>query len=120
MPNPITVRTLRRDLVRWLLALVPAAAAAQSPVVITPGATTFGPPKPVNGECPSCHTKHAPISATAGTGYATSEWSPAGTGTNGLTFLPVLVRCKFCSAAFYQDPEFLAPPGASGSRGYPF
>ena len=67
---------------------------AQQPVVITPGQTTFGPPKPVNGECPTCHTINAKLVKDSGMVAASAMGWP-----------PVLVRCKFCSSAFYQDYE---------------
>lgn len=58
---------------------------AQQPVIITPGPTTFGPPKPVNGECPACHTKNkVPLRSVIGADA-------------------YIERCTFCSCMFAID-----------------
>ena len=56
-----------------------------SPVIITPGPTTFGPPRPVNGECPACRTKHKPLREEE-------------TGSRAYQ-----MRCTFCSCLFVID-----------------
>lgn len=75
---------------RWkfFAALFAPFAAAQEPIIITPGLTTFGPPKPANGECPACHTKHVP---EKNTGNETSN--------------AYMKRCGFCSCLFVIECE---------------
>lgn len=80
-------------------ALVASVAKAQS-VIITPGATTFGPPRPLNGECPNCHTMHPPFrpdTEPLETPGETWDW------INGKWSR--MVRCVFCRVSFWQDQE---------------
>lgn len=119
MPQSLTPR--RRALLQSIFA-VPVAGmygmAQQpqpSPVIITPGTTTFGPPKPVNGECPTCHTKH-PVPSRA---ELLKSYPPgvcfAGSGPSNVTLSvcraptaddmakSIQQRCTFCSCLFVID-----------------
>ncbi len=90
---------IARRLPLLLAALVASLVKAQS-VIITPGPTTFGPPRPLNGECPICHTMHPPFRPDAEPAipqgsdldWINGKWSRR-------------VRCVFCAGSFWQDQE---------------
>ena len=66
-----------------------------SGVIITPTTTTFGPPKPLNGQCPHCYTLHD---------IPNLNDMPTPLYTPNIQ-IDWLIRCKFCSAAFFLTPK---------------
>ena len=93
---------------RWLLGLLPAAAAAQvtqdeirvwlskfPQTTVPPSAGGY--PKPANGECPVCHTMAPPF-------------KPIEIGVNAVTWEPMhlthdRVECAHCRCVFGMDAE---------------
>lgn len=88
---------------------------AQQPIIITPGPTTFGPPKPANGECPipTCRTKHPVPSRTAMAAERTEcAHDSVGAFISYANCRPftaddmprsIQQRCTFCSCMFAID-----------------